>query len=214
MSEGISIVIANNNQAEELKRLLLSISIASKKFSGSYEIIIVADGKPLEIDKEFIERENVKYYQNTKNLGPGLTRHFGVTKSQFDIIFFIDSDTEINCDFLNIIENNLRKKPIDGIIGVTEDLPLNESSITAKYIAAETNFYGNNCNIDTHQFFIGLCGAIKKNVYLNNLGFFHRYIDDMEFSSRLQKDIQIQTRKDLTFKHSYSNLIINFKNYF
>ena len=56
------------------------------------------------------------------------------------LYFYIDSDAEINCDFLNIIESNLRDKPIDGIIGVADPLPLNDNSKTAKFIAAETNF--------------------------------------------------------------------------
>jgi radical SAM protein with 4Fe4S-binding SPASM domain len=214
MSKGISIIIANYNQTEELNNLLLSISTATKNFIGSYEIIIVADGKSVELDKKFLEEKNIKYFQNTKNLGSGLTRHFGVINSKYDIIFFIDSDTEIRGNFLNVIDSNLRDKPIDGIIGVTDELPLNENSTTANFLAAETNFYGNNCKITNHQFFIGLCGAIKKDVYLNNLGFFHRYIDDMEFSSRLQKNIQIQTVKDLKFKHNYSNLFTNLKKLF
>jgi len=36
----------------------------------------------------------------------------------------------------------------------------------------------------------------------------------MEFSSRLQKNIQIQTVKDLKFKHNYSNLFTNLKKLF
>ena len=75
-------------------------------------------------------------------------------------------------------------------------------------------FMAKNCKIDTHQFFIGLCGAIKKDVYLNNLGFFHRHIDDMEFSSRLQKNVLIKTIKELKFKHNYSNLFVNLKKLF
>ena len=158
MTKGISIIIANYNQTKELNNLLLSISTASKNFIGSYEIIIVADGKPVELNKKFLDDKNIKYFQNTKNLGSGLTRHFGVINSKYDIIFFMNSDTEIRGNFLDVIESNLRNKPIDGIIGVADELPLNENSPTANFIAAETNFYGNNCKIKTHQFFIGLCG--------------------------------------------------------
>lgn len=214
MKTGISIIIANYNQPKELNNLLSSISTATKNYKGSYEIIIVADGKSVEIDKKFLEQKNIKYFQNTKNLGSGLTRHFGVTKSEYDIIFFIDFDVEIRDNFLSVIDSNLRNKAIDGIIGVADSQPLNDNSQTAKFIAAETNYYGINCKVDTHQFFIGLCGAIKKNIYLDNLGFFHRHIDDMEFSSRLQNNIKILTVKDLKFKHKYSNLLINLKKLF
>ena len=36
----------------------------------------------------------------------------------------------------------------------------------------------------------------------------------MEFSSRLQKDVLIKTKKELKFKHNYSNLFINLKKLF
>ena len=49
-------------------------------------------------------------------------------------------------------------------------------------------------------------GLLKKSVYLDNTGFYHRIIDDMEFSSRLNSTIKIKTINNLIFKHSYSNL--------
>ena len=78
MNKGISIIIANYNQTKELNKLLMSIFAVTKNFKGSFEIIIIADGKPIEVDNKFLNQENVKYFQNNENLGSGLTRHFGV----------------------------------------------------------------------------------------------------------------------------------------
>ena len=102
---------------QRTKQFIVKYFNCFKKFYRSYEIIIVADGKPVELNKKFLDDKNIKYFQNTKNLGSGLTRHFGVINSKYDIIFFIDSDTEIRGNFLDVIESNLRNKPIDGIIG-------------------------------------------------------------------------------------------------
>ena len=55
MSKGISIIIANYNQTKELNKLLISISAVTKNFKGSFEIIIVADGKPIEVDNKFLK---------------------------------------------------------------------------------------------------------------------------------------------------------------
>ena len=186
---------ANYNQTKELNRLLVSIFEQTKSYNGKFEVIIIADGEQIEVKEEFINKENVKYFQNKKNIGSGLTRHFGVSKSSYDLLFFIDSDTIIENNFLNLIDQNLRDEQKDGVIGIADSSAINNNSITANYLAAETNYYGNKCKTIDHRFFIGLCG--EKNVYNENLGFYHRYIDDMEFSSRLGDKVKIKTERKL-----------------
>ena len=41
----------------------MSIFAVTKNFKGSFEIIIIADGKPIEVDNKFLNQENVKYFQ-------------------------------------------------------------------------------------------------------------------------------------------------------
>lgn len=209
----ISIVIASYKQDKELNYLLKQILKAGKLYEGKFEIIIVSDGQEVVFDKD-IDKNSFNYYKFEKNSGSGKARDFGVKKSQYEIILFLDSDIEINCDFFQIIDKNIRIDGNDGVIGVVDSLPLNRSVLTAKYLAAETNFLGRKSKINIHQFFIGLCGAIKKNVYLNNFGFYHKVIDDMEFSSRLEKNILIKTSPELVFKHNYSNFFISCKKFF
>ena len=40
----------------------MSISAVTNNFKGSYEIIIVADGKPIEIDNKFLNQEKCKIF--------------------------------------------------------------------------------------------------------------------------------------------------------
>ena len=90
--KGISIIIANYNQSKELNRLLASIFEKTKSYNGKFEVLIIADGEKVEVEKEFINKENVKYFQNKKNIGSGLTRHFGVSKSSYDLLFSASSN--------------------------------------------------------------------------------------------------------------------------
>lgn len=209
----ISIIIASYNQDKELNNLIKLIQKTGKLYEGEYEIIVVSDGKDIAFDKN-INENNFKYFKFIKNSGSGKARDFGVKNSKYEIILFLDSDIEINCNFFEIIDKSIRIEGNDGVIGVVDSQPLNREVLTARYLAAETNFLGNNSTLENHQFFIGLCGALKKNIYLNNFGFYHKVIDDMEFSSRLEKNIKIKTSSELVFKHNYSNLLKSCKKFF
>ena len=212
-NEGISIIIPVFNQAKEIENNLNNIFSNIGNYKGNFEVIVISDGdKPL--SDSLIKKYPIKYFKNKINKGSGQTRHFGVLQSKYDIIFFIDCDIELNKNFLNIINENIRENKLDGIIGIVNHVPINNDQVTARYIAAETNYYGNACKKEIHHFFIGLCGAIKKSVYLKNTGFYHRIIDDMEFSSRLGDEIKIKTISNLIFKHSFSNLQTNIKKLF
>jgi len=204
-NKGISIIIPVFNQQKEIENNLKKIFLNNADYQGNFEVIVISDGSNISLDY-LAEKYPIKYFNKKINSGPGQTRHFGVLQSNYDIIFFIDCDIELNNNFLNIIDQNIRVNNLDGIIGIVDHIPINKELATARYLAAETNYYGNTCKKHIHHFFIGLCGAIKKSVYLDNTGFYHRIIDDMEFSSRLNSTIKIKTINNLIFKHSYSNL--------
>jgi radical SAM protein with 4Fe4S-binding SPASM domain len=213
ITKGISIVISVYRQEKELNLLLEQIILNSSNYDGNYEIIIVADGNHFNLSTT-INSDKIKYFYREKNLGSGLSRHFGVLKSRYDIICFIDADTELKCDLLDIIDKNFKLSPeLSGIIGVVDKQPINDS-LTAKFLSGETNYYGKECKKLIHNFFIAQCGAIKKKVYFENLGFYHRDIDDMEFSSRLKDNFLIKTVKDLNYKHAYSSFLIAYKKFF
>ncbi len=212
--QGISIIISVFGQNSEVNLLLKQLLHSNTKYNGEYEIIVIGDGYKVKINED-LKSDKIKYFYREKNFGSGLSRHFGVLKSKFNIISFLDADTELHCDFLEIINKKLQNsKELSGIIGVVDQTPINKGSLTSRYLAQETSFYGLNCKELNHNFFIAQCGAIKKNIYFENLGFYHRVIDDMEFSSRLKKDFIIKTEKEIKYKHKYSSLLILIKKFF
>ena len=213
-TQGISIIISVFSHEKELNNLLKQILSMNTSYKGNYEIIVIADGDDVKIDPSN-KSENVHYYKREKNFGSGLSRHFGVLKSKFDIVVFIDADISLECDLLGLIETNLiNDNELSGIIGVVDKEPINRELLSARYIAEETNHYGSECKVLKHNFFIGQCGSIKKKVYLKNLGFYHRIIDDMEFNSRLNKDFLIKTISTIKYKHYYPTFFLQFKKFF
>ena len=150
ITKGISIVISVYRQEKELNLLLEQIILNSSNYDGNYEIIIVADGNHFNLSTT-INSDKIKYFYREKNLGSGLSRHFGVLKSRYDIICFIDADTELKCDLLDIIDKNFKLSPeLSGIIGVVDKQPINDS-LTAKFLSGETNYYGKECKKLIHN---------------------------------------------------------------
>ena len=86
INKGISIVISVFKQEKELNNLLQQILFNKTNYNGNYEIIIVADGEQVKINSP-LNLENVHYFKREKNFGSVLSRHFGVLKSKFDIIY-------------------------------------------------------------------------------------------------------------------------------
>ena len=214
VNKGISIIISVFKQNSEVNLLLNQIVNSNTSYTGDYEIIVIGDGYKVKLNEDS-KSNKIKYFYREKNFGSGLSRHFGVLKSKFNIITFLDADTELHCDLLEIINTKLQNsKELSGIIGVVDKSPTNKKSLTSRYLAQETNFYGLNCKELNHNFFIAQCGSIKKDVYFKNLGFYHRVIDDMEFSSRLKKNFIIKTEKEIKYKHKYSNLLLLIKKFF
>ncbi|MBC8301311.1 MAG: glycosyltransferase family 2 protein, partial [Pelagibacterales bacterium] len=84
-TQGISIIISAFNHEGELNNLLKQILSMNTSYKGNYEIIVIADGDDAKIDPSN-KPENVHYYKREKNFGSGLSRHFGVLKSKFDIV--------------------------------------------------------------------------------------------------------------------------------
>ena len=160
-NKGISIIIPVFNQQKEIENNLKKIFLNNADYQGNFEVIVISDGSNISLDY-LAEKYPIKYFNKKINSGPGQTRHFGVLQSNYDIIFFIDCDIELNNNFLNIIDQNIRVNNLDGIIGIVDHIPINKELATARYLAAETNYYGNTCKKNIHHFFIGLCGAIKK----------------------------------------------------
>ena len=114
-----SIVIPVYNRPEELTELLESICALTYPH---FEVIVVEDGSKrtsfgvVEHFKESIELS----YITQKNTGPGLARNNGAQFAKGDYIIFLDSDTIVPQDYLDIVDAYLSETRVDAWGGKDE----------------------------------------------------------------------------------------------
>lgn len=108
----ISVIIASYNGEKFLPRCLNSLF--SERNSG-FEVILVDDcstDKSLELVRNNYQREKrLRLIALKKNMGAARARNIGVQKSQGEILFFLDSDTEIEKDWLKKTTSFFQKNP-------------------------------------------------------------------------------------------------------
>ncbi|MGC6737268.1 glycosyltransferase family 2 protein [Escherichia coli] len=110
----ISLIVPYFNKSASFKKTLSSISIALNHCDATtlnYEIIIVNDGscdnernKLFHLSKKY-ESLNLKIY-NKKNGGVSNARNFGIDKSIYPFVYFLDADDKLDKNFFNIFLNN------------------------------------------------------------------------------------------------------------
>ena len=110
MSRLLDIIIPEYNTKQDLLvRALNSVNRQKNVDFNSIGIIIVSDGSKTRYKKSWFKQRfpklNIDYYYKEKNEGPGLTRQFGIDKSEAKFITFLDSDDELyeNNNFSSIL---------------------------------------------------------------------------------------------------------------
>ncbi len=127
-----SIIIAVYQRAEELSELLLSLE---KQTDKSFEVIVIDDGSPIplkDITEDFKASLNIRYFHK-KNSGPGLSRNFGMTKANGNYFIFLDSDTLIPENYIEIVRKKLNENFTDAYGG--PDAADNNFSVLQKSIS-------------------------------------------------------------------------------
>lgn len=109
----VSIVIPYYYSSKTISATLKSLKKQSYK---NIEIVIVNDGSD---SYNPPQDKNIHYFVLEKNVGPGLTRDFGISKSRGKYIFFLDSDDEIARYGLSFLVDYAERKKLDLVSGRT-----------------------------------------------------------------------------------------------
>ena len=178
-------------------------------------VIIVDDGSPLNIIE--INNKNVIFVKHFENYGPGAARNTGieVALKNFNpkFISFIDTDCQVDLDWMNIHYNHQMNKPgvyCGKTAGLNNDIisryhdhmgTLNGRKIEKGLL------YGPSCNM-----------SISRDI-LNNFRFNESFpnasFEDVEFCVRLIKNnIVPQYLNEAVIFHDYDNTIMGFYNQF
>lgn len=116
METSISIIVAIFNRKEELTELLNSLSEQTDK---DFEVIVVDDGSSVDllpVVEDFQSRLDIQYFKK-ENSGPGLSRNYGAERAKNEWLVFLDSDVEVETDYIQSIKRNLLKNPTDAFGG-------------------------------------------------------------------------------------------------
>ena len=192
MSFSFSVVIPVYNRPEELLELLDSIAAQTR---SPEEIVIVEDGstvKSKEVVDSFEGRLTIKYiYQ--ENTGQGFARNTGYKNATGDYFFVFDSDCVLPPTYFEIVEEFLKRNPLDAFGGPDASHP--DFTVVQKAIShTMTSFFttggmrGGKRRVGSyHPRSFNM--AISREVFEKTQGYIIPFMgEDLEFSTRIIKE--------------------------
>lgn len=212
---GVSIIIPTLNRGSDL---IETLNFLTEQLKGNNEVIIVdqSDPYPIEIDIKLqeilrVHQNTIKYFKIEKK-SAGRARNFGVTKSSYDNLVFIDDDVILPKDFLEKYQHYLNKYPdLDAIAGkvcsqegnVCNDLPNEYHDKHVGFLFRPMDYCSDIDNAD-----LGSCNMlIKKNTFEKLNGFDEKMLrlEDSDLSTRFQqKKFKSKYIADISLIHKAS----------
>lgn len=146
-----NIVVPIYNVEKYLKKCLDSIAAQDYK---DYKVLMIDDGSTdtsSEIAKKYAERNNNFFYFYKKNGGLSSARNYGIDHADCDYLLFIDSDDYVVPQMLSILNEKLRKNPVDVIefnAWIVEEgkdnIPLNRHYVDENIVKSGHVYFADN----------------------------------------------------------------------
>lgn len=177
----LSVVITAYNMHDFLKECVESVIAQTfpktKLTTDDFEVIIVNDKSTddtLDIIKSFTKGSKyIKFIDNKENVGPGLSRRFGIQASKGEYVLLLDGDDYLRETFLDDLYNRALETDADivsgGITVLNEDGSYTATSYgntTTEGYEKVTKFWG------------------ERIVFMNNKLIRHKLHDQIEYCSR------------------------------
>lgn len=140
MELSFSFIIPVYNRPDEIDELLQSAS--QLLFEKEFEIVIVEDGSTLSsknIVQKYADKLQVSYYFKN-NTGPGDSRNYGMRKAKGDYFLILDSDVILPTNYLQAVENGLKKNYVH-CFGGPDDAHPNFSKLQKAINYSMTSFF-------------------------------------------------------------------------
>ena len=206
----ISFIVPTYNNSEQLKNCINSIlNLDGLK---EFEIIVIDDfSKNEEINYienyiENIENKKIKIIKNEKNYGPAYSRNKAVKSANFECLFFLDSDTEILKNGLNIFYKKIKK--FDVVMGIYDIDPINKGFFP-KYKAILDYHYLFKKFDYPHSTFHSACAGIRKELFLKIGGFNEKIKWKQDFENEelgdrlLMNNCKLYICPEIIVKHNF-----------
>ncbi len=197
----VAVVIPVYNGGAAFEQCIASVLAANP---APDEIIVVDDGST---DKscEIARREGIRLIHTGRQQGPAVARNLGVQSAKSDWIFFIDADVTITPKTVDILKSKIANdQTIDALIGSYDNSP-GAPNLLSQYKNLLHHYTHQQSSAEGFTFW-GACGAIRRNVFLEQGGFDESYllpsIEDIELGYRLNAaNYKIAVYHDLQVKH-------------
>jgi len=208
----ISIVIAVYNAHAEIGQCLDSIFRNKWPF---FEVIIVDDAST-DNSIEIVNNYDCRVFRSELNHGPAYARNLGVSKANADIVLFLDADTEVLHNALELYYNDFLNNPeLLAVIGIPSPKSLRRGR-ASDYNALRNHFTLLSAEPIT-DYFTTQMGAIRKQAFYDVGGFSEKYrhadIEDYELGLRLPPNT-ILIDKKIIINHHFPSFISIFSKYF
>ena len=186
-----SFIVPVYNRPDEVDELLDSLT---RQTITGFEVIVVEDGSAVpcaEVCRKYADRLDLHYFDKP-NSGPGQSRNYGVERAQGEYVIILDSDVVLPEDYLQAVDDELRRSPADAFGGPDSAHP--SFTDTQKAISySMTSFFttggirGGKKKLDKfypRSFNMG----VRREVYQRLGGFSRmRFGEDIDFSIRIFK---------------------------
>ncbi|MEM5779274.1 MAG: glycosyltransferase [Candidatus Aenigmatarchaeota archaeon] len=176
----VSIVIPSLNEEKYIGRTLASIKNQSYK---NCEVILV-DGNSKDRTREIARRYGCKVIVE-KRRGIGLARNIGANLAKGEILLFLDADTEIEKDFLEILVKRIKEKNVVCASGYIKA----KGSFLERFIYRATSEIANFLSFIDYPHFYGNCLSCKKSAFIQVHGFNEALAtcEDLDLTRKLAK---------------------------
>jgi GT2 family glycosyltransferase len=180
----LAVIIPVYNSSGLLRQTLIAVQSGTR---SPDELIVVDDGST--DDSADVARQfGAQVIVMDANVGPAACRNLAALRSKSDLLAFLDADTCVHADTLEMMERHFLHDPtLAAVIGSYDDTP-RDPGLCSQYRNLSHCYVHRHANRSALTFWSG-CGGVRRSVFLDAAGFderFHRpSIEDIEFGYRI-----------------------------
>jgi GT2 family glycosyltransferase len=169
-------------------RLLRETLIAVRSGTRSPDELIVVDDGSTDDSAEIAGYFGAQVIVMEANSGPAACRNHAALRCESDLLVFIDADTCVHADTIQMIERHFLHNPtLAAVIGAYDDTP-RDPGLCSQYRNLSHCYVHREANRSALTFWSG-CGGVRRSVFLAADGFDERFrrpsIEDIEFGYRI-----------------------------
>lgn len=202
----VSVVIPAYNAGRTLRPCLESIKVTD--YDGDVETIVVDD---VSTDNTYAIAEELgcTLVRQKANGGPALARNAGAKAARGEILFFVDSDTQMRPDTISQAVRVLSREGVGAVTGMYEAEPINDGFFQRYYAYLKFHTFMTS-TADDITAFGGQCGAVHKRVFERVGGYrpikWGVDIENEELGLRINQVSTVALGRDVRVGHNFPGL--------